>query len=83
MSDPINYLTIAFDAMRRKAYSPRNLAKGTWRFMTNEQLDRRIEDEIGELEEALATGNSELILNEAVDILAFAAMRADPERRDG
>lgn len=80
MSNPSGYLAIAFVAMERKARSPKNLAKPSWVGMSDAELDERIWEEMQELKAALALGNSAMILDEACDVMAFAAMRADTKR---
>jgi phosphoribosyl-ATP pyrophosphohydrolase len=80
MSDPRGYLLVAINAMLDKAYSPKNLSKPSWTDLTNEEVDNLIGEELNEFIDAFEDGDTTAILNEAVDLLAFAAMRADPMR---
>jgi hypothetical protein len=66
--------------MLKKAYAPKNLAKGSWTEMPDDEIDLRLLDEIKELQDAVFRANSADILQEAADVLAFASMRADPDR---
>lgn len=76
MSDPIEYLLPAFEAMISKAYSPKNLKKGDWHSLTEDEIIDFIKLEIKELESEISKPiiNSFSILDEATDIIAFCAM---------
>lgn len=82
MSDPEGYLMVGIREMLRKAYSPKNLSKGSWRAMSDPEVMALLRAEVRELEEALDSGDPSAILREAVDVLAFASMLADGERGD-
>jgi len=84
MSDPRGYLMPIFNEMLRKAYSPKNLAKGDWHDMTDEQVRQRIRDEAHELLRALDDPNTGIvpILSECADVAAFGGILADPDRGD-
>jgi NTP pyrophosphatase (non-canonical NTP hydrolase) len=80
MSDPARLVDQMLERSRRKLLSPKNLAKGSWLLMTDEQIRTRIMDEIRELLAALENGTWEEIADEAGDVYHFASMGADPER---
>lgn len=77
MSDPHDYLAVGIDAFIRKASSPRNLAKPSWKDDSDYDLRMRVIDELNECREAVENGQPEAILDEACDVLAFAAMLVD------
>lgn len=91
MSSPERLLEMALDRARKKWSTSKNVAKGDWYEMTDEQVRSRIRDEIEELWQALSPcihGDDcprcdvdwDAIVDEAVDVFAFALMGADPRR---
>lgn len=82
MSDPTRLVEQMLERSRRKLLAPKNLAKGSWLEMSDDQVRNRIYDETRELLEALKTENWESIADEAGDVYAFASMGADPNRRE-
>lgn len=80
MSDPEPLILALTERSRRKLSAPKNLAKGSWVDMTNEEVRQRIVDELRELLDALRYGSWDDIADEAADVYHFACMGADPER---
>lgn len=86
MSDPAPLIEFMFPRIVAKLSTPKNLAKASWKTLTDEQVTGRILDEMGELRTALldvivGKGTWDAVLDEAIDVVDFAAMAADPDRR--
>lgn len=81
MSDPERLYEMAEAAWKRKWANVKNLGKGTWLTMSDGEIVDRIADELNELGQALNVPDDwDDVVAEAVDVLAFALMGADPER---
>jgi hypothetical protein len=82
MSDPTDLLKQMAERSSKKLNDPKNLAKGSWLDMTDEQIVNRIRGEMFELRVALEAGVSwDDIADEAADVYHFASMGADPARK--
>jgi len=83
MSDPTDLLRQLAERSERKLRSPKNMAKGSWVDMTDDQIVMRILDEVTELRVELSMCNPDWdsIADEAADVYHFAGMGADPARR--
>lgn len=75
MSNPREYLQVAVQAIIEKALSDKNAAKGDWRTLTPEECEHFMRIEFAELEVELQRGDYDAAFREAVDVLAFGAMR--------
>lgn len=65
------------DLMRKKLCLPKNLRKSHWTDCDLDFLKERLRGEMGELLEAIDSGDEEAIASEAADVAACAMMIAD------
>ena len=82
VSDPEGLLAALAARSRRKLMTSKNLAKGSWIDMSDEEILGRIREEINELLRALLFGSWDEIADEAADVYHFAGMGADPARKE-
>ncbi len=66
--------------MARKLYE--NRYKGGWSECTLDYLRKRLEQEVGELQDVINTLNKEEIINECADVANFCMMIADNFRNN-